>query len=107
MDESKKEADPVYIEWNPASKQTPHAIKTASIDDVLQVNQASIRTVIKPDGWKLCLSDHDKSQLFNLRDDPVETANLFYSNEHNDVIKKLTKKIQQWQVKTNDSVEVI
>lgn len=100
----------VYIEWNPDVRRgrTPNSISTASSEDVQRVHDAYTRTVISPDGWKLCLSDKDKSQLFNLNKDPVETTNLFYSSQHKEIISKLTKKINVWQEQVNDSeVEII
>jgi hypothetical protein len=62
--------------------------------------------VISPDGWKLCLSDVDKCQLFNLRKDPGETINLFDSGLHADVILRLTKEIRKWQESVDDRVKV-
>jgi len=91
----------VYIEWNPAVLRgsTPRSIPSVSAEEVDRVNRAYTHTVISPDGWKLCLSlrDQDKSQLFNLNKDPWETTNLYYSGAYQDVIKKLTDKIEAWQ----------
>jgi arylsulfatase A-like enzyme len=78
--------DHVFIEWNSRPK---------------------VRTVVSPDGWKLCLSNEDKCQLFNLREDPYETTNLYDSGKHETVIAGLTEKIRAWQKKTKDTVEVI
>jgi arylsulfatase A-like enzyme len=78
--------DYVFIEWN---------------------TEPRIRTVVSPDGWKLCLSKEDKCQLFNLKKDPYETTNLYDSDKHEDVIAKLTEKIRAWQKKVKDDVEVI
>ena len=66
-----------------------------------------VRTVVSPDGWKLCLSKEDKCQLFNLRDDPYETTNLYDSGKHEGVIARLAERIRAWQKKTGDKVEVI
>jgi choline-sulfatase len=66
-----------------------------------------VRTVVSPDGWKLCLSKEDKCQLFNLRDDPHETTNLYDSGGHATVIGRLTERIRTWQKRTDDKVEVI
>ena len=60
-----------------------------------------------PDGWKLCLSKDDKCQLFNLSKDPYETTNLYDSDEHEDVIARLTERIRAWQKKNKDDVKVI
>ena len=70
------------------------------------MGQARIRTVVSPDGWKLCLSDADKSQLFNLREDPGETRNLFDSGRHQDVIARLSERIHEWQRKTGDTAKL-
>ena len=37
----------------------------------------STRTIVTPDGWKLCLRDKDLNELYNLNDDPFETRNLY------------------------------
>jgi choline-sulfatase len=77
--------DPVFIEWS---------------------TEPRIRTVISPDGWKLCLSKEDKCQLFHLQQDPGETANLFDSGRHAEVITRLTGRIRQWQESVQDKVKV-
>jgi len=96
--------DHVFIEWNPGTGV--HVVeggsKLASKAEIERIRQARIRTAVSPDGWKLCLSDADKSQLFNLREDPGETRNLFDSGRHEDVIARLTERIRRWQQKTGD-----
>jgi arylsulfatase A-like enzyme len=82
----------VFIEWNPYSKKRLEHLYT--------------RTVISPDGWKLCLSDVDKCQLFNLKEDPGETTNLFDSGRHTDIISRLRSKIHKWQEKVGDKAKV-
>ena len=57
-------------------------------------------------GWKLCLSDFDKCQLYNLREDPHETTNLFYWKRHPEVITRLTGEIHRWQAATGDRLRV-
>jgi arylsulfatase A-like enzyme len=99
--------DHVFIEWNPgpgAVRRLPKGSELASTEDIKRVAQESTRTVISPDGWKLCLSDKDKCQLFNLNTDPGETKNLFYSGQHPEVIQRLTGEIRQWQDKVNDKL---
>ena len=68
--------DHVFIEWN---------------------GSVPVRTVVSPDGWKLCLFREDHCQLFNLSEDPGETTNLFDSGKHDDVIARLTERIRSWQ----------
>jgi arylsulfatase A-like enzyme len=91
MQGGKAAEDHVFIEWN------------AETDSELDI---PVRTVISPDGWKLSLFKGDKSQLFNLTEDPDETKNLFDSGRHRDVIERLTAKIRQWQKKTKDTLEL-
>jgi len=101
--------DHIFIEWNPALLRgsTPHSIPDVSADDVKRVHASATRTVISPDGWKLCLSDRDNCQLFNIAKDPGETTNLYYSGQHRDVISSLTGKILEWQETVNDTVSVV
>ena len=68
-----------------------------------QPGPALTRTVVSPDGWKLCLSDGDKHVLFNLEENPWETTNLFYKEQHRDVIERLTRKIHAWQKAVKDT----
>ncbi|MBN2293486.1 MAG: sulfatase-like hydrolase/transferase [Pirellulales bacterium] len=100
------DADPVFIEWNPAQRKSSASIPGVSDEEVERVNQAYTRTVVSPDGWKLCLSDNDKCQLFNLHDDPGETTNLFDDRRHRDVISRLTSKIHAWQESVDDVVDI-
>jgi len=81
--------DHVYIEWNPNSgalKEKKGGTSLASREELKRIENEHSRAVISPDGWKLCLSDADKCQLFNLKKDSGETINLFDSGLHRDVI---------------------
>ena len=101
--------DHVYIEWNPSSgalKVKKGGTNLASKEELKRAGNERSRAVISPDGWKLCLSDADKSQLFNLQKDPGETTNLFDSGLHRDVISRLTRKIHEWQESVQDEVKV-
>ena len=44
--------------------------------------------------------------LFDMREDPGETRNLFDSGRHGDVIARLAERIHQWQRNTRDTVEL-
>jgi len=101
--------DHVYIEWNPNSgalSQKKGGTSLASREELKRVENEHSRAVISPDGWKLCLSDADKCQLFNLKKDTGETTNLFDSGLHREVILRLTRKIHEWQESVKDKVEV-
>ena len=99
----------VFIEWNPnsgAMKVKPGGTTLASQEELKHLEQERSRAVISPDGWKLCLSDRDKCQLFNLNRDPGETTNLFDDGRHRDEIARLTKGIHRWQVSVADDAAV-
>jgi len=102
--------DHVFIEWNPsrgAAAKAANAKKGGTkLEELTRIENERTRVVISPDGWKLCLSDADKCQLFNLKKDPGETTNLFDSGLHKDVIGRLTKKIHRWQETVDDKVRV-
>jgi hypothetical protein len=87
-------------------KVKPGGTRLASKQEQEHLKQERSRAVIAPDGWKLCLSDRDKSQLFNLRDDPGETTNLFDSGRHRDVVSRLTERIHRWQESVADGADV-
>jgi len=101
--------DDVFIQWNPNSgaiRVKQGGTDLATKEELKRVENERSRAVVTPDGWKLCLSDVDKSQLFNLSEDPGETINLFDSGGHKDVIRRLTKKIHAWQETVQDEIEV-
>jgi arylsulfatase A-like enzyme len=99
---------PVFLEWNAARKRTKKkpGTKLAAAKDVENALGESTRAVVSPDGWKLCLRDKDKNELYNLRDDPGEMRNLFYDDSRKDVIARLTSDIHDWQQKTGDKLVV-
>ena len=98
--------DHVFIEWHPNAHKVKPGSTLAPQADMDRVAQERTRAVVSPDGWKLCLSDVDKCQLFNLNSDPGETANLYDSGRHQDVIRRLTDRIHRWQEESRDQVVV-
>jgi len=101
--------DHVFIEWNPnsgAMKVKKGGTQLTSKEELRRLENEHTRAVVSPDGWKLCLSDSDKCQLFDLNKDPGETVNLFDSGRHEDIIKKLTMMIHKWQKTVGDRVNV-
>ncbi|MCK4747772.1 MAG: sulfatase-like hydrolase/transferase, partial [Bacteroidales bacterium] len=102
-------AEDIFIEWNSREDYNTSAdgiTILANEDTEKSESSPSMRTVISKEGWKLALSNRDKSQLFNLNDDPLETTNLYYMEEHQQLIEELTRKIQEWQKLTNDSLRL-
>lgn len=102
--------DPVFIEWNPFKDWQSEAKlcpEWASQDSCDLAVQTQIRTVVTQDGWKLNWSSSDKSQLFNLNDDPMEVDNLYYKSSHQQKVKELKDAITQWQETTGDNVSFL
>jgi arylsulfatase A-like enzyme len=104
--------DHVFMEWNAQvgpDEDKPAKTKASAIATPEQVKAAlaeNTRAVVSPDGWKFCLSDADKGQLYHLAADPGETTNLFSSPPHRDVVERLTKRIHDWQLRTGDTLKV-
>ena len=106
--------DHVFIEWNADRPETgtgerPGNVSKDELERLCAASEAlaraagsETRTVIGPDGWKLCLTRGDKSQLFNLNEDPGEMENLYYSGNCSDIIRRLTDRIHRWQEKVRD-----
>ncbi len=106
--ESRRLTDDVFIEWNPALRygRVPKRVEGVNEVDLQRAFRASTRTVATADGWKLCLSDTDKNQLFDLRKDPYETTNLFGRGEYERVVADLRQRILAWQESVKDTVKV-
>lgn len=101
--------DHVFIEWNPDSgtvKVKKGGSELASREELRRIENERTRAVISPDGWKLCLSDTDKCQLFNLKRDPGETTNLFDSGKYDTLVSSLTDRIHRWQASVADKARV-
>jgi arylsulfatase A-like enzyme len=105
--ESSSAADFIFLQWAPT--KVDFAIKHSTLASKQEIHKClseSTRAVVSPDGWKLCLRDRDKNELYHLRDDPDESRNLFYDDAHRDVIDELSKRIRDWQAKIRDRVRV-
>ncbi len=98
--------DDVFIQWNGAEGEVPASLPGTTGDDVKRVKDAPIRTVITQDGWKLCLCERDKSQLFDLNTDPYETHNVVGEEIHKDRVHDLSKRIRAWQESVKDPVSI-
>jgi len=104
----KQPVDPeIFLEWHPANRirQLPEEAAALPQDQQKQALAANIRTVITQDGWKLCRSDLDYSQLFNLQQDPGEMHNLYYQPAFHSKIRELEQKIRTWQLRTGDLLQ--
>jgi arylsulfatase A-like enzyme len=97
----------VFIEWSPnRMRQVVKGTKLAHTDKIKRAIGESTRVAVSPDGWKLCLRDHDKNELYNLRSDPSERQNSYNNAEHQAVISRLTGEIHLWQESVGDNINV-
>ncbi|PYK91571.1 MAG: hypothetical protein DME35_01695 [Verrucomicrobia bacterium] len=96
----------VFIEWAPGKEKINKHTKLGSKDQIKQALGESTRAIVTPDGWKLCLRDKDKNELYNLRDDPDERHNLYVDASQSDTIKRLTDEIHLWQQRVGDTLKV-
>ena len=98
----------VFCEWSPGGHaRLDRKTSLASPEAINRCIHESTRAVISPDGWKLCLRDLDKNELYNLRDDPDERRNLFYLDDRRDVVASLASAIYDWQERTGDMLQSI
>ena len=96
----------VFLEWAPNRTKVEKGSRLARRRIIKRAVEESTRTVVSPDGWKLCLRDKDLSELYNLKDDPFETRNLYSDPGCASVISRLAGEIQRWQAFTNDKLKL-
>jgi hypothetical protein len=77
-----------------------------SASSIKRAVEESTRTLVSPDGWKLCLRDKDLNELYNLNEDPFETRNLYSDGGCASVISRLAGEIHRWQETTNDKLRL-
>lgn len=104
-DETARPRD-VFLEWAPNRTKVKKGSTLARRRSVKRAVEESTRTIISPDGWKLCLRDKDSNELYNLKDDPFETRNLYPDAQYASVILKLTSEIHQWQKRAKDPLQL-
>jgi arylsulfatase A-like enzyme len=96
----------VFLEWAPNRTKIKKGTKLARRRTIKRAVEESTRTIVTPDGWKLCLRNEDLNELYNLNDDPLETRNLYADRRHASMISRLTGEIHEWQASANDKLKV-
>jgi len=96
----------VFLEWAPNRTKVKKGSKLARRRLIKRAVEESTRTVVSPDGWKLCLRDKDSNELYNLKDDPSETRNRYSNAQYASVVSRLAGEICQWQEATNDKLKL-
>jgi len=95
----------VFLEWAPNRTKIKKGTKLARRRLIKRAVEESTRAIVS-DGWKLCLRDKDSNELYNLKDDPFETRNLFADRQYASVISRLTSEIHRWQESANDKLKL-
>jgi arylsulfatase A-like enzyme len=97
----------VFMQWAPDFYgKNPKAKGLGKPEEIKRAANESTRAAITPDGWKICLRDADKNELYHLRSDPRELQNLYYRSDQKEAIARLTSEIHQWQERDGDTVKV-
>src|SRR4051812_13318452 len=98
--------DNVFLEWAPNRTKVKKGSRLARRRMIKRAVEESTRTLVSPDGWKLCLRDKDLNELYNLSEDPFETRNLYRESEHVAVVSRFTAEIHRWQDVTDDKLKL-
>jgi choline-sulfatase len=96
----------VFLEWAPNRTKIKKGSRLARRRMINRAVGESTRTVVSPDGWKLCLRDKDLNELYNLKDDRFETRNLYSDPQFVSVISRLSGEIYRWQQSTSDKLKL-
>jgi arylsulfatase A-like enzyme len=96
----------VFLEWAPNRTKVKKGSRLARRRMIKCAVEESTRTLVTRDGWKFCLRDKDLNELYNLKDDPWETRNLYSVRQYASVISRLAGEIRRWQEITNDRLKI-
>ena len=93
----------VFIQWHPSGNLLKGRNPAGKLKQSRKNNESNTRTIVSAEGWKLCLRDQDKNQLYDLNKDPGETMNLYYNTDRQALIKRLADRIFKWQEHVRDA----
>ena len=96
----------VFLEWAPNRTKVKKGSRLARRRMIKRAVEESTRTLVSPDGWKLCLRDKDLNELYNLNEDPFERRNLCTDSQYAAVVSRFTTEIYRWQNATNDKLRL-
>ena len=104
----------VIVEWNGMNNGIGDQIGGAKImeewlelTDEIVIKAAladPVRTIITPDFKKYSWSHREEDCLYDLKTDPQEMTNLAQEPGHDEEIRMLRRKIEEWQMRTMDPV---
>lgn len=107
--EGSSKPEPVFLQWHAHPSGRYNTLMKEGIITAEEAEKAvnvNTRAVVSPEGYKLCLSDKDKSQLYDLTKDPGETQNVYSDRSYQKQVSSLTRQLESWQESIKDPVEV-
>jgi hypothetical protein len=96
----------IFMEWSPNRAKTVKRSSVATRRQTKRAMEESTRAVVTGDGWKLCLRDQDLNELYDLKADPIEAHNLYYTGKYDPVIARGRDAIHRWQEATEDRLRI-
>jgi arylsulfatase A-like enzyme len=96
----------VFLEWAPNRTKVKKGSRLARRRMIKRAVEESTRTLVSPDSWKLSLRDKDLNELYNLKDDPFETRNLYSDARYASVVSRFNTEIYRWQEATSDKLKL-
>ena len=106
-------APPAFVEWTGINYLVHEDLKRDPLPGYLAemtTREAGLadladtaRCIVTAEGWKFCLSAAGQHELYDLNDDPGETANLAFRPEHAERCRALAALIREWQFATGDA----
>ena len=107
--EGSAQSEPVYLQWHTHPSGRYDRLQKEGIITAEQAEKAvnvNTRAIVSPDGYKLCISDADKTQFYDLNKDPSETQNLYSNVKYKEYIASMAAQLEEWQESIEDFVEV-
>src|SRR5919106_3221990 len=96
----------VFLEWAPNRTKVKKGSRLARRRLIKRAVEESTRTLVSPQGWKLSLRDKDLNELYNLKDDPFETRNLYADPQYASLVSGFASEIYRWQEATTDKLKL-
>ncbi len=94
--------DDVFMQWHGGAATI--SLGDAGFD---RLSEIPWRSMVSGDRWKLNLSPDDTCELYDLSNDPLELMNLYDDPRQATRIKDMTVRMQDWQVKVGDDLDLI
>jgi len=106
LNEEEATLESIFIEWAPNRTKIKKGTSLAPRRMIKRAVDESTRAAVSADGWKLCLRDKDLNELYNLKDDPLETRNLYSERQYASVISRFADEIHRWQEANHDKLRL-